>query len=118
MPFIPTGLFAVHCGGLLQFDGCVCCRILTSSFHDWLDFMEKMMEGETVHTISYIITLFIDPSLVNALSLSGVCPVTNTLSCFIFAVFHICKRNGIIVLLQENVGSLSGLAFIALPFTQ
>lgn len=32
----------------VQFDGCVCCRILTSSFHDWLDFMEQMMKGATV----------------------------------------------------------------------
>lgn len=38
----------------VQFDGCVCCRILTSSFHDWLDFMEEMMKGATVYTISYI----------------------------------------------------------------
>ncbi len=38
----------------VQFDGCVCCRILTSSFHDWLDFMEEMMKGATVCTISYI----------------------------------------------------------------
>jgi hypothetical protein len=65
-PSHSSELFAILRGGLLQFDDCVCCRILTSSFHDWLDFMEKMMEGETVHTISYIITLFIDPSLVNA----------------------------------------------------
>ncbi|CAL8330605.1 unnamed protein product [Boreogadus saida] len=42
------GLFAILRGGLLQFDDCVCCRILTSSFHDWLDFMEKMMEGGTL----------------------------------------------------------------------
>lgn len=38
----------------VQFDGCVCCRILTSSFHDWLDFIEEMMKGATVYTISYI----------------------------------------------------------------
>lgn len=38
----------------VEFDGCVCCRILTSSFHDWLDFMEEMMKGATVDTISYI----------------------------------------------------------------
>lgn len=33
---------------------CVCSRILTSSFHDWLDFMEEMMKGATVYIISYI----------------------------------------------------------------
>lgn len=40
----------------VQFDGCVCCRILTSSFHDWLDFIEEMMKGATVYTISYIMS--------------------------------------------------------------
>lgn len=38
----------------VRFDDCVCWSILTSSFHDWLDFMEEMMKGATVHTISYI----------------------------------------------------------------
>lgn len=34
--------------------GCVCSRILTSSFHDWLEFMDEMMKGAAVHTISDI----------------------------------------------------------------
>lgn len=40
----------------VQCDGCVCWRILTSSFHDWLDIIEEMMKGATVHTISYIMS--------------------------------------------------------------
>lgn len=52
----------------VQFDGCVCCRILTSSFHDWLDFIEEMMKGATVHTISYIMSS--SHSLARSLSIS------------------------------------------------
>lgn len=40
----------------VQVDGCICCRILMSSFYDWPDFMEEMMKGTTVDTISYCIS--------------------------------------------------------------
>lgn len=40
----------------VHFDDCVCRSILMSSFHDWLDFMEEMMKGATVLTISYIMS--------------------------------------------------------------
>lgn len=56
----------------VQFDGCVCCRILTSSFHDWLDFIEEMMKGATVYTISYIMSS--SHSLTRSLSLYFISP--------------------------------------------
>lgn len=50
---------------LSLFDGCVCRSILTSSFHDWLDFLDEMMKGVTVHHLRCQ-TLFTDTPMASA----------------------------------------------------
>lgn len=55
--------------GLSLLDGCVGCRILRSSFHDWLDFMVGMMKGVTVHHL-LCQTLFTDTPMASSLNLT------------------------------------------------